>query len=365
MCSLSAYSENTSLQCHRSRNTKKKKTNRQAWSEEQVASAIALVESRQCGYMKAAKDSGVPKSTLERRAWVTEKNTFPPELERQLVTYVRNMESIAKNKTAGWTWLRSFMQRNNLSLRIPEATSAAKATTFNKNNVNNFFNLLESVQDRIHFSESQIYNAVETWITTVQGRQSKIIALHGRKQVGCLTSAERGTLSTAIICLSAAGTFIPPMIIFPRLLPSHLQSEEQQSQKNMNEQLMIGAPPGSVGVAHPSGWVQMNIFTKWFQHFVEKVNPSEDSPVLLILDGHYSHVRNIDVIDFALSNHVTVVSLPPHCSHMLQPLDKTFKGPLKTNYSEEIRQCLLYSDSPLSPYGMMELFGKAYLKVQT
>ncbi|KAJ8945963.1 hypothetical protein NQ318_016791 [Aromia moschata] len=147
MYSLFAYFESKIVVYNVTEAKYQKKTNRQAWSEEQMASAIALVESRQCGYMKAAK---------------------------------------YKNKTAGWSWLRSFMQRNNLSLRIPRGHFSGKGNSFNKNNVNNFFNLLESVQDRIHFSESQIFNVDETGITTVQGRQSKIIALRGRKQVGCL-----------------------------------------------------------------------------------------------------------------------------------------------------------------------------------
>ncbi|KAJ8891633.1 hypothetical protein PR048_004161 [Dryococelus australis] len=29
--------------------------------------------------------------------------------------------------------------------------------------------------------------------------------------------------------------------------------------------------------------------------------------------------------------------LPPHCTHKMQPLDKTFMGPLKMYYIEEIR----------------------------
>lgn len=86
---------------------------------------------------------------------------------------------------------------------------------------------------------------------------------------------------------------------------------------------------------------------------------------MLILDGHYSHTQNIDLIDLAKENQVTIVSLPPHCSHKLQPLDKTFTGPLKTYYSDEIRVWLRQNERPLTAFDVMELFGRAYVKRQT
>lgn len=36
---------------------------------------------------------------------------------------------------------------------------------------------------------------------------------------------------------------------------------------------MKGAPPGSIGKVLPSGWIQSNLFTEWFKHFIEKTNP--------------------------------------------------------------------------------------------
>lgn len=84
----------------------------------------------------------------------------------------------------------------------------------------------------------------------------------------------------------------------------------------------------------------MGKILQWFRNFIEFANPTEEKPVLLLLDGHFSHTQNIDLIDLAKENHVTIVSLPPHCSHKLQPLDKTFMGPLKVHYCEEIRQWL-------------------------
>lgn len=56
----------------------------------------------------------------------------------------------------------------------------------------------------------------------------------------------------------------------------------------------------------------------------------DDKPVLLLLDGHCSHTQNIDLIDLAHENHITIVSLLPHSSYKLHPLDKTFMGHLKS-----------------------------------
>lgn len=172
------------------------------------------------------------------------------------------------------------------------------------------FNLLEGVFEKHNYTPDRIYNVDESGIDIVQTKVPEIIGLRGKRQIGSLTSAERGLLITIVVSMNAAGTFVPPLVIFPR--------------KNMNSQLEKGAPAGTIFAVHPSGWIQTNLFTNWFQHFVETVKPTEDRPVLLILDGHYSHTQNIDVTDLARENYITIVSLPPHSTHKMQLLDKTF-----------------------------------------
>lgn len=80
----------------------------------------------------------------------------------------------------------------------------------------------------------------------------------------------------------------------------------------------------------------------------------------MILDGHYSHTRNLDVIQLARTNHVTIISIPPHTSHRLQPLDVAFMGPLKTYYSEEIRKFMSEFQRPVEQCDVVKLFGAAF-----
>lgn len=176
------------------------------------------------------------------------------------------------------------------------------------------------------FTPDHIYNVDEIGITTVPNKPSKVIATKGKKQVGTSTSSERGQLVTVEICMSAAGHFIPPLFIFPRV--------------RLKAELLNHAPPGSVAVPHKSGWMQSEIFVEWFKHFISHCNPSPERPVLLILDGHKTHTLNLEVINLAREKNIVLLCLPPHCSHRLQPLDVSFMKPLMTFYAQEVQKWL-------------------------
>ena len=372
----------------------KRKTQQQAWDVDNMQRAIQAVRNNVMGLKRAANEFGVPRSTLQRRcrrndddAAAAEKvlgrfrPVFSQEMELQLVNHIKRMEgmlfgfTLAQlrrlafdfadangidhpfNRTtqeAGKDWAHQFMarHRDTISLRTPEPTSAARARSFNRENVGSFFNLLEKVQDTNKFSPDRIYNVDETGITTVANRPSKIVATRGKKQVGSLSSAERGQLVTVEICMNAAGFFVPPLFIFPR--------------KRMKDELMENSPPGSIAVPHESGWMQSHIFVSWFEHFLKHANPSADRPVLLILDGHKTHTNNLPFIELARSKFVTVLCLPPHCSHRMQPLDVSFMKPLMTFYTQAIENWLRnHPGRVVTTYQVAELFTVAYTRAAT
>ncbi|CAG4983519.1 unnamed protein product [Parnassius apollo] len=275
---------------------------------------------------KEAKEKGTPIESLTV-GYQKNRQVFNDEQERILVSYlikssqiyygltpkdVRQLafscalkynivmpQSWLDNKEAGVDWLTAFLKRNqSLSIRSPEATSLSRATSFNKTNVDNFFSKLADVLDRYKFSLSRIWNVDETGVTTVQ-KPRKVLAPKGSKQVGSITSAERGTLVTLCIAVNAVGNSIPCMFIFPRM--------------KYRDYFVRDGPPGCIGAGNSSGWMTGGEFKTFMKHFIDNVKPSPSNPVLLLLDNHSSHL-DIEVVVTAKENNVVLLSFPPHCS---------------------------------------------------
>jgi hypothetical protein len=111
--------------------------------------------------------------------------------------------------------------------------------------------------------------------------------------------------------------------------------------------------------------VREESFTQRFKHFVRFVKPPKKYPVILTLDGRYSHSRNIEVTDCARENGVHIVCLPPVSTLKLQLLDVPFFQPLKTNNAQEIQIWLKNHSVLLHTIKLLDWLGKAYLTTAT
>ena len=73
-----------------------------------------------------------------------------------------------KTMMAGHDWFTSFRQRHNLAIRKPQATSLARATSFNEHTVGIFFTKLGELYEKLKLQPSAIWVTDETGVTTVQ-----------------------------------------------------------------------------------------------------------------------------------------------------------------------------------------------------
>jgi hypothetical protein len=148
-------------------------------------------------------------------------------------------------------------------------------------------------------SPNRLFCVFETSITVVQRETSRFIALKGEKR------SYRTFVSREMILINIP--HVHGRLGYFRANPSGLTTKEYE----------VGAPPTQLEYAIPHGGHNREFFSKLFQHFIENVKPSPDDPVLLALDGHCSHTRNVQM---TRANGVAIVRLPTHWTHKMQPI---------------------------------------------
>lgn len=362
------------------------------WSEDDMHRALSAYRNGDMGFNECCRQYSIPKPTFNRHlkglnvsangeARVIGKQcTLPQEVEEALVNRILLFESLMfgltitdvrklafdiaeknhiphnfnkETKLAGKKWFYAFKARHpQISLREPQATSMQRVKGFNKQNVYEFFDILGKLVDDNQIDATRIYNVDETGLSTVQNKCQKVLGRKGKKQIGSVSSGERGVNTTFVACASASGNYVPPMLIFKRM--------------RMSDELKVGAPPGSLVEISESGYITSVLFLKWLQHFIDVVKPTSEKKVVLVLDGHTTHSKNLEAIDLARNHGVIMLQLPGHTTHRVQPLDRTFFKPLKSNFNQAIQKWLRTNPGLcVTQFQIAQLSAEAYGKAAT
>lgn len=244
-------------------------------------------------------------------------------------------------------WFRGLMGRwPELKLVKPRALAKYRAQATSAENLTKYFNnLADSIQKHgLKDKPECIYNVDEKGVQTEHSPPYLVCA---QNSTPAITSA-RSSVTTILGCGNALGTQIPPFFIFKG--------------KRMRTELLEGATPGVQGTVTESGWSNSSVFYEYLDtHFLKFIQrPSADQPILLIFDGHKSHVT-MPVINWAKEHNVIMFVLPAHTSHILQPLDVGCFGPMQRIYNAGCHKFLRANPaSIITRYNVCSLACAAY-----
>ncbi|XP_011858146.1 PREDICTED: tigger transposable element-derived protein 6-like [Vollenhovia emeryi] len=250
--------------------------------------------------------------------------------------------------TASMDWVEGFMKRHpNLSLRRLVSTSLGRAAAFNASVVMNFYDLYENIRQLHKYTAANVWNMDESSLSTVH-KTKYVVAQKGQRCVAAASSGERGASVTLAMAISAAGEKIPPFFIFPRV--------------KMQDKFLMHGSAGAKGVANGSGWQTADTFVKFLHHFKNHAIKAGTKRTLMILDNHESHMA-IAGLEFCKQNNIDVLTLPPHTSHKLQPLDRGVFGPLKIYYENACKAWMFnHPNVPIAIGNVAELVAEPILK---
>ena len=131
------------------------------------------------------------------------------------------------------------------------------------------------------------------------------------------------------------------------------------------DHFIAGAPAGSSGAVAKSGWINEHVFVSHLEHFIKIVICSVDKKVLLVPDNHELHI-SFKAVTIARENGIALLTIPPHISHRLQPLDRAVYGSFKSYYNEAINFWMCNNPGKtLKIYNIPALVNQADLSAMT
>ena len=276
-----------------------------------------------------------------------------PEFRKLVFHYAKACGSMAippvweEHGMATRDWYYAYMSRHpNLTLKAPEGMSIARAMAFNRVNVDLFFKVYTDALARYQFSPDRIFNLDESGLSTVM-KPVKVVCEKG-KPVASQVAQERGAHMTFVGIINAAGHYVPPVFIIAR--------------KRWNPEFMRGTIDGSKGLLHHNGWMTGEGFLDVLKHVHKKTYCSKDNKILLIMDNAECHM-NIHAMEFAINNGIVIVTLPPHTTAKMQPLDVSVFGAFKT-YLRQLQDDykLTHPGTAITELILPELASKAWIK---
>jgi hypothetical protein len=324
-----------------------------------------------------AKQFGVDKSTLSRhrvrstsRALGQESNQrFSKRHERFLVDWIKSedargyapgrsrvhemaqklLEANGDDKPLGRKWIDGFKRRNSdISTLIGKRIASERHNGATREVLETHFQRFKRIIDDYAVKSENIWNMDETGTQLGASIATKVLG-DAKKKSTIVKKPNETEWVSVIECISSAGKAMKPLIIF--------KGKSVQLQWFNSSEV-----PDWEYTTSTNGWTSNEIGLKWLTSiFIPETATKPEDWRVLVVDGHGSHI-SVNFMFECRINKIQLFFLPPHTSHVTQPLDLSCFSPIKGRYRKEIQELASLDDSAKVK---KERFISAYNKART
>ena len=247
--------------------------------------------------------------------------TSPALMVREMANLLLEKRGTTPVISVGEKWVYNFVKRRPLlSSRFSKRYNYERAKCEDPKIIGEWFNLVKKTILQFAIDPDDVYNFDETGFAMGLIATTRVISrseYYGRRAL--LQPGNREWV-TVIECINASGWALPPCVIF-------------KGKVFVESWFDSGLPDDWRFEVSPNGWTSDEIGLRWLGKLFIPTTSSRTKGGyrLLILDGHGSHLTpRFDEI--CEENKIIPICMPPHSSHLLQPLDIGCFAVLKRAY---------------------------------
>jgi hypothetical protein len=301
--------------------------------------------------------SSIEEETLVRYIIDTDARGFAPrilDVEDMANLIVAARTITGPPRRVGTRWAQRFVQRRDeLKTRFSRVYDFQRAFCEDFDVMEAWFRLVANMCEQYGISYDDIYNFDETGF--MMGVISASMVVTGSERRGKRKKVQPGNREwvTAINCISSDGHSVPPFLIVRGTY--HLTNWYTEA----------NLPPSWTIKLTENGWTNNETGLEWLQHFEKHTaGRTKGTHRLLVIDGHASH-QSVEFQDFCTAHNIITVCLPPHSSHLTQPLDVGIFGPLKRSYGRQIESFIKSHVNNITKVEFFIAYQAAYNEVFT
>jgi hypothetical protein len=277
------------------------------------------------------KLSSVEEEILIKWIWQMEQRGYPPyiiNVKRMAEALITARGPTSPPTVLGQKWIYRFISSHpDLDPRLTRSLDSQRAKNEDPKVITKWFNRVAAIRIQYGITDDDTFNFDETGFAmgiAIPGASKAVTTA----SVGRATAIQPGDRkwSTAIECMNALGWTIPPFIILEGRV--HLSTWYKENPD---------IPSNWTIAVSDNGWTTDELGMEFIRHFDRWTrNRVVGKYRLLILDGHGSHATP-EFDAYCTENKIITLCMPPHTSHLLQPLDVACFSPLKQAYSRLVQ----------------------------